>query len=187
MDHKAYYGYLKKRGRIGLLYRRFFLYPAICRFLHGRVIDFGCGIGDFLKFRSNTVGVDINPYAVEWCKKLGVDAVLIRDLPLPFNDNEFEGAVMDNVLEHINDPGPILDELRRVLMKDGILIIGVPGKRGYWYDSDHKQFYDEKRLVDQLNEAGFRCDTVFHMPTKSSWLDRKLRQYCIYGIFQSLK
>jgi hypothetical protein len=73
------------------------------------------------------------------------------------------------------------------LVKDGTLVIGVPGKRGYWYDSDHRRFYDEKRLSDQLNEADFRCDRVFHMPIKSSWLDLKLRQYCIYGVFRSLK
>jgi SAM-dependent methyltransferase len=187
MGHKEYHEYLRTRGHVGLFYRHFFLYPVICRFLHGRAIDYGCGIGDFLRFRSNTVGVDINPYAIDWCRKLGVDAVLIQDLPLPFHDNEFDGAVMDNVIEHIHNPRPILEELSRVLVKDGKLVVGVPGRRGYQHDSDHKQFYDEKSLSGRLHGAGFQRDKVFHMPIKSSVLDDKLRQYCIYGVFRNLK
>ena len=55
-----YYEYLKKRSIIGLLYRKYILYPSICKHLNGHVLDIGCGIGDFLKFRANTVGIEIS-------------------------------------------------------------------------------------------------------------------------------
>jgi len=185
VDHRKYYEYLKQRNRMSLLYRRFFLYPMICRFLSGSVLDYGCGIGDFLKFRPHTVGVDINPYAVEWCRNSGLNAIRIKNLPLPFSSGDFKGAVIDNVIEHIIDPVPVLEEIRRVVIKGGILVVGVPGLKGYLHDSDHKRFYDEQILVDLLNRSGFKCIKIIHVPFKSSCLNKIISQYCIYGIFQN--
>ena len=74
-DYEGYFKYLKKRSRLGYLYRRFWLYPFICRHLQGRAIDIGCGIGDMVAYRPNTTGVDVNPSTVEYCREMGLDVV----------------------------------------------------------------------------------------------------------------
>jgi SAM-dependent methyltransferase len=183
-DHAAYFNYLRQRSRLGWLYRRYWLYPRLCRRLHGRVLDVGCGIGDLLRFRPDTAGVDINPKTVEWCRQQGLDARLMPADSLPFHDAEFEGVVLDNVLEHIVEPMPLLGEIRRVLRSGGVLLAGVPGRRGYALDADHKVFYDEADLHRTLKAAGFRPMEVMHMPMKSAWLDARMPQYCLYGVFQ---
>lgn len=180
---EAYLEYLKGRSRRSLLYRRWWLYPRICRHLRGRVLDVGCGIGDMLRYRSDTIGVDVNPAIVAWCQSHGLTAHAMDPDRLPFGDGEFQGALMDNVLEHLDDPVPLLGEIRRVLAPGGVLVVGVPGRRGFAYDADHKRFYDRRSLVDTLAQARFTRRVMFYVPVRSALLDRWLRQYCVYGVF----
>ena len=185
-SHESYFEYLKGRSLAGLFYRRFWLYPRLCRHLSGRVLDVGCGLGDMLAFRPNTVGVDINPRTVEWCKERGLDAKLMQPDVLPFQSGTFSSVVLDNVLEHLLAPGTLLLEIHRVLAPGGLLIVGVPGVRGYDADNDHKIFYDESSLIEKLAEYGFICQKMFHMPFRFTWLSRRIPQYCIYGNFSRI-
>ena len=68
----------------------------------------GCGIGDLVRYRPNTVGVDINPYTVKSCKSNGLDVKLMEVDSLPFDDKLFESVILDNVLEHIEKPFKII-------------------------------------------------------------------------------
>ena len=178
-----YFEYLQNRSRVGLIYRRYWLYPRLSQYLDGRVLDVGCGIGDMLNFRPGTVGVDINTKTVEWCQRQGLPAYVMQPDLLPFPDEEYDGVILDNVLEHLMNPNPLLNEIRRVLKKGGRLIVGVPGRRGYASDPDHKKFYDRDALRNILSSAGFACKHIFSMPLPWCWLDSYLSQYCNYGIF----
>jgi SAM-dependent methyltransferase len=177
-----YFSYLKKRRAIGFIYRRFYLYPRITKFIKGRVLDVGCGIGDFLSFYKNSIGVDINPLNIRNCRKKKLTAYLIDGEKLPFIEESFESTILDNVLEHINDPYPILREINRVLKNDGVLIVGVPGARGFLRDPDHKKYYDEKLLSFTLSNVGFYMKKTLYMPSKSSYKVLDIKQACIYSI-----
>jgi SAM-dependent methyltransferase len=183
-DYESDFEYLRTRSRLALAYRQFWLYPRLKRHLSGRVLDVGCGIGDMLRLRASTVGADINPRLVSYCRSQGLDAHLIENGVLPFADGAFDGAVLDNVLEHLEHPEPVLHEIRRVLRPAGRLIVGVPGRLGYAADPDHKIFYDEAGLTRCLGKAGFVRDRVLHLPIRSAWMDAKLRIYAIYGVFR---
>ncbi len=182
-DHDAYFAYLKRRKRVGLWYRRAWLYPCLCRHVHGKVLDVGCGIGDWVRFRSNTVGVDVNRKAVEFCRSQGLDVHLMQTDEIPFGDESFDSAVLDNVLEHLYDPSALLAEIHRVLAPGGTLLVGVPGERGFAGDADHKRHYPESELVDCLRASRFELAHIFHQPFRSAWLDRYFRYYAIYGAF----
>jgi SAM-dependent methyltransferase len=181
--HHEYFEYLKTRSRLGLLYRRGWLYPRLCAHLSGRVLDVGCGIGDMVAFRQNTVGVDVNSYTVDFCRKRGLDARLMAIDQLPFADAEFDGAICDNVLEHVENPRALLAEMRRVLRPSGRLLLGVPGAKGFASDTDHKVYYEEQSLIQTLQRAGFSLHKIFHVPFRSDWLSNRLRHYCVYGVF----
>ncbi len=182
---EAYGDYLMRRSRLSGIYRRHVLYPRICQRLRGRTLDVGCGIGDFLQFWPDTVGVDINPRTVAYCRAHGLDARLIEPDQLPFDDKSFDSVLMDNVLEHIADPTALLRELRRVLRPEGRLLIGVPGVLGWDCDEDHKVRYDETSLSFTLRACDFAPMELFYTPLwRSTWLSRHLRQYCIFGLYR---
>jgi SAM-dependent methyltransferase len=181
-----YFDYLCNRSTLAWIYRKYWVYPRLCRYLSGNVLDIGCGIGDLLAYRPGTVGTDINARAVTWCQEKGYRAELMAPDRLPFGSAVFDGVVMDNVLEHIVDPTPLLTEARRVLRPGGTALIGVPGKKGYDCDVDHKIFYDEVDLVTLMATVGFSVHKLLSMPMKSLWLDKHIRQYCVYGVFKGV-
>jgi len=188
MNEQEYFNYLKSRSKLANFYRKNLLYPALSRQFSGTVLDVGCGIGDFLTFRPNTVGVDINPYNVEYCLKLGLEAKNIDNGRYPYSPHFFDGVILDNVLEHLSDPAPTLREINRVLKYGGVFIVGVPGRKGYTMDDDHKHFYEEPQLKQLLSNFGFNNKRFIYGPmfVKSTVLSKSLSQYCIYGVFEKI-
>lgn len=183
-DAQTYFDYLRGRSFKGGLYRRFFLYPRLCRHLKGRALDIGCGLGDMLAFRPNTVGVDINDKTVAWCCQRGLEAYVMAPDVLPFEDSSFDSVSLDNVLEHLTAPAALLAEIRRVLKPNGRFLVGVPGRKGFASDPDHKIFYDEAGLLAAVFPAGFEKKKIFRTPLPFPWLDKRMRQFCLYGVFE---
>lgn len=187
MNNIEYSTYLQTRSRLGLIYRNWYLYPLLSRFFFGRVLDVGCGVGDLLAFQKGATGVDINPFNVDFCLQRGLSARLMDVDKLPLSDSTCDTVVLDNVLEHIENPMPILSEIMRVLDVDGRLIVGVPGIKGYASDSDHKVFYDEALLQTMAKKSGFRILKFIYTPlVKSKFLSKKINQYCIYSVWVPL-
>jgi len=183
ISYKSYFDYLSQRSRLGLLYRKHWLYPKLTKVIDGRTLDVGCGVGDMLSFRHNTTGVDVNPHAVAWCRSQGLEAYEMAEDVLPFGDCAFQSVILDNVIEHLYDPEVLLSQIRRVLEPGGVLVVGVPGQCGYAFDSDHKVYYDEVKLIEVISKAGFTRSNVMHLPLPIPGLGRWLRQYCLYGVF----
>lgn len=182
--YDEYHAFLKKKTIAGRLYRKFLLYPRLCKHLTGVTLDIGPGIGDFVRFRPNTIGVDINPDNVEYCRSKGLDVRLMEINRLPFGDGEIDSINMDNVLEHIEDPEPILSEIKRVLRKDGTLLIGVPGVLGFKTAPDHEIYYSKTDLEKLFIAQGYQVLKIFSMPIEWDWLDTRMEQYCYYGMFK---
>jgi SAM-dependent methyltransferase len=173
-----------KRSFLGGLYRRFVLYPRLNLHLKGKVLDIGCGIGDMLSYRKNTVGLDVNPLNVAFCKKRKLTAHLMKPNMIPFGDKTFDSVMLDNVLEHIESPSLLFKEIRRVLKPEGLVLIGVPGEKGYQSDDDHKIFYDEKKLQALAQKNKFNVDQFFYTPlVKSKCLSQHVKQYSIYSLW----
>lgn len=182
--YSEYHNYLKVRTLKSKLYRKYILYPKLGKCMNGLGLDLGAGIGEFLAFRAATKGVDINAENVAFCKAQGLDCRLMEEDVLPFQDDEFDSLIMDNVLEHIAEPLPLLAEVDRVLKKDGILIVAVPGVLGFKADPDHKIFYSREDLVSTFVNRGYLVEKIFSMPFECAWLDSRITQYCYYGVFR---
>ncbi len=187
-SNQMYFDYLMKRSFLGGLYRRFILYPRLNFHLKGKVLDIGCGIGDMLSYRKNTVGLDVNPLNVDFCKNRKLNAFIMKPNIIPFDDKTFDSVLLDNVLEHIESPLLLFKEIRRVLKPDGLILIGVPGEKGYRSDDDHKIFYDEKKLQALAQKNNFNVTQFFYTPlVKSKFLSQHVRQYCIYSLWSEQK
>jgi len=187
---KNYFEYLKERSWKGKLYRNYFLYPILSKYFKKEdyILDFGCGIGDYLEFRKNTVGADINEDNVAYCNSNGLEAKIIQDNKIDFGNEVFAGVMMDNVLEHIVDPAESIKEITRVLKKNGLLLVGVPGAKGFNRDIDHKIFYSEESLVSLMNQKGYEYLKTVYTPflIDSDYLSNNLKIYCVYVLFKKI-
>jgi SAM-dependent methyltransferase len=98
-----------------------------------RILDVGCGAGPVLEALRDrgaiVTGVDPSTKMLELARRrLGDGAALQRaDLsyPLPFPDGAFDDVIAALVLHYLEDWGPALAELRRVLKPGGRLIASV--------------------------------------------------------------
>jgi SAM-dependent methyltransferase len=98
-----------------------------------RILDAGCGSGPLfaaLRDRGAIVtGIDKSAGMLEQARRrLGDDAELqVAELgsPLPFPDDTFDDVTASLVLHYLEDWGPALAELRRVLKPGGRLIVSV--------------------------------------------------------------
>ena len=153
--------------------------------MKGKCLDIGCGVGNFVRFRNNTDAADINPIGVKSLNEDGFKAYVINNDKIPVKDKAYDSLLMDNVLEHIQNPDNLLQECRRIIKTDGIFIIGVPGKKGFDSEVDHKIHYNQKKLISKLDKFKFKHLKTFYKPFKLNLLDSHLRQYCMYSIFKS--
>jgi SAM-dependent methyltransferase len=129
--------------------------------------------------------LDINPKLVEYCRALGLDARVMDVDELPLEAASADSALLDNVLEHIAEPQPLLGEIHRVLRLGGVFVVGVPGVKGWHSDPDHKVFYDKRMLVQTVQAMGFDFSHHFFLPWfESDWLSRRVRQYFVYAVFR---
>jgi len=187
MNHNDYFNYLKTRSNFGFLYRKYFLYPILDFFLKKPCLDVGCGLGDFLKMSKKCKdGLEINNYLIEYCKKNNLKVDKIENEKFPIEDNSFSSVILDNVLEHISEPKSLLKEIERVLAPKSIFIVGVPGKKGYESDDDHKIFYDDKNIYSLIESYNFKRIKVLRMPIPLKFLENYLNIFCNYYIFEKI-
>lgn len=100
-----------------------------------RFLDVGCGTGlIFRELPSNSVGLDINPWAARMAKKYAPDAVLvIGDAEsLPFKDEAFSIIICTETIEHLPNPKKALQEIHRTIQPEGRLFGSVPHKSFLW-------------------------------------------------------
>jgi ubiquinone/menaquinone biosynthesis C-methylase UbiE len=100
---------------------------------------------------------------------------------LPFPARCFDGAVLYEVLEHVEDPARVLAECCRVLSPGGAFTMSVPtsySERLYWrlhpsYErqSTHLRIFERDEVLQLLNEAGFevRGQETIHFAPMLAW------------------
>jgi SAM-dependent methyltransferase len=98
------------------------------------VLDAGAGRGsvfpyDYRDLAARIVGVDRDTAVLE---NPNVDEAAVADLAhLPYRDGEFDTIFSRFVFEHLERPGAVLRELRRVLKPGGHLLIHTPNRWHY--------------------------------------------------------
>ena len=187
---EEYTAHLRRISPLGRIYKRYFLSPVLywnARRFGPRVIEIGCGTGSGVlgAYSERVSGLDINPYSIALCRAAGLQATLIEsDGTFPVPVATFDTCVLDNVLEHIEDPRATLDECHRITSERGGLVIAVPGIRGFASDPDHKRFLGSVDLR-QLDDR-WQFKSVFSMPffLSSDLLSSLVRQYCLVAVYQ---
>jgi len=187
-----YFTHLKRISFAGHVYKKFFSSPVLyfcARCFGNRIIEIGSGTGSGVlgAFPKRVRGLEINPHAVEYCKTAGLNVQLIgADGAFPVADGAMDVCILDNVLEHIEDPRQTLDECYRITKENGGLVIAVPGSRGFASDDDHKKFYDAKAL--SLLDDRWLLLSLFSTPflITSENLSKSVKQYCLVATYKKI-
>jgi SAM-dependent methyltransferase len=122
-----------------------------------KLLDIGCGTGWIAAHFPNWTGIDGSPDAVTRGKELGREIVLGDvNAPLPFDDEWFDGVVIKDLLEHVDDPVAVVREARRVLRGGGTVFASSPdAQRWVWNDYTHRRPFTRKAFRMLFADNGF--------------------------------
>ena len=140
----------------------------------GLLVDIGAGSGEVTRLMGgcyNKIAVEPSAELVSEIHKRGMMVVQASGNSLPFADHCAAVVTLLDIIEHLEDPIPILREAQRILNRSGTLLISVPAHQWLWSSADeflgHFRRYSLSSLQAQVEEAGFDVVSVYHV---FSWL-----------------
>ena len=171
---QRYTDYQSQRSPLRKWVRRAYLRSAAGQ-LEGRVLDFGCGVGELLeRLPKGSLGLEYNPATVEHCRRKGLDVIAYDGFADDWSlsvlppDRCFDSMVVSHVLEHLDEPAPVLGRLLRAAVRVGIqrVLVIVPGRAGYRIDDTHRTFVDRVMLADAriVQGSGFALRRANYFP-----------------------
>lgn len=142
--------------------------------LNKNVLDLGCGYNYFLLQKivgnlNSATGVDINLPQKSSRKKIKLVSADINK-KIPLKTNSYDVATAMAILEHVENPEFFLKEIKRVLKKNGKVIITTPSLNAKPFleflsfklgiiskdeIADHKQYFTKYTLYKVLKKVGY--------------------------------
>ncbi len=137
----------------------------------GRILDIGCGPGLFLDEAKRqgweVQGADLSKWGQDYAKsKFLIDVFQGFLTEAGFADRSFDVIVMNDVIEHLEDPKAVLKEIRRILKNDGIIYVSTPDIKSvlsrllrakWWGINKYHLYYFSKKTIEKLfDEVGFK-------------------------------
>ncbi len=136
-----------------------------------KILDVGCGWGNFLQILNKShlpyLGIDISQEAVAICQKKTLNCQMADLINLSRNSQQkFSVITFFQVIEHLKNPLDYLKAAKKLLKKNGILLITTPNnssplrslfgpKWSVYNTPSHYYFYSKKSLGRLLKMAGF--------------------------------
>lgn len=142
-----------------------------------RLLDVGCNAGFFLDEASKLFkveGIELSSWAFREAAKLHE----VHNYPLSMMKGLscYDVVTLIGVIEHFEDPASELRHIARLLDPDGTLVIftgtrdswlpRLLGKKWWWYQGMHLQYFTRESLARALTSNGFEVTQRF---THTSW------------------
>lgn len=137
---------------------------------NGRLLDVGCGSGEFLRFMQRlgwrVEGVDFD---AEAARNAGAKHVTVHVGSLEaqeFADDTFDAVTLSHFIEHVHDPRRLVEECHRILRPGGRLVIVTPNSASlghriyrenwkYLEPPRHLHLFNRNTLWRVAERAGF--------------------------------
>jgi SAM-dependent methyltransferase len=136
-----------------------------------RLLEIGCGAGFFLKAAERAGwrvrGVELSEEGARFARdRLELDVRREPAEAIAADIETFDAAVMLDTIEHLFDPGLVLKSIARVLVQNGVLLIGTPNFAALsryvlganWAvlsPLEHLYYFEEPTLRRLLEACGF--------------------------------
>jgi SAM-dependent methyltransferase len=163
----------------------------------GSMLEIGCATGEFVAAAADAgyraFGCDTSGWAVERAAELGrgeVTAGTLSDWRGAHPDMRVDAAAAFHVIEHLREPGALLEEARSVLTPGGMLFLEVPnyGSAAARRDGaawaaamldDHFHHFTPGSISRLLDDRGFevlQAEPIDWRPydPRAAWLARRL-------------
>ncbi|MBE5228490.1 MAG: class I SAM-dependent methyltransferase [Microcystis aeruginosa PMC 728.11] len=114
----------------------------------GRLLDIGCGSGEFLRFAqkmgwSDVEGIEVIPEIADIAGQLTGAKIYTSDfLETPLAENSYAVITLWDVIEHLSNVPMVLERIFSLLKPGGIVIIGTVNQQGI-----SMRFFKEKSLT----------------------------------------
>jgi SAM-dependent methyltransferase len=149
--------------------------------LKGRLLDVGCGSKPYQELFAvdDYIGLDIDSEA---SRNRKIADYFYDGKTFPFNEDEYDSVLCNQVLEHVFNPDEFLSEIKRVLKPGGRLLLTVP----FVWD-EHEQPHDYARyssfgLKALLDKNGFNVIGYKKIGADASTILQLINVY-LYKIF----
>lgn len=135
------------------------------------ILDVGCGSGTFLetlpKEKWDRQGTELSSMRIADAQEKHITVHFGELEQCDFEDSSFDVVTLWHVLEHLVDPKRTLQEVHRILRKDGLVAIEVPNSDSWqarfggalWFHLDvprHLFHFSHATLASLLEAAEFR-------------------------------
>jgi len=150
--------------------------------LKGRILDAGCGEGNFLAMFSNSVGIDINIYHLKKAKEKNKNVVLASVTHLPFKPESIDCIYSHDVIEHldVNSAYKMFVEFQRVLKRGGCIVLRTQmATSKIWNTFSHVKPYPVSAIKKLLSTE--------HMETFSPLKTLKVEKVYYFGRYSKIK
>ena len=162
------------------------LYSILKRYLPStnvKILDIGCATGGFLHFLEskgfvNLCGIDIIDDYVSIASKVQSDKIEFKKGfadDIPYDNNQFDVIVVDQVFEHSIDLHKTFEEIKRIMKPSGILCVGIPNAEDYkqelffeyyWFLlREHIHHFSVETFAQLARHHGFRQLTAKKLNT----------------------
>lgn len=154
----------------------------------GRLLDVGCGGGLFAACAKrvgwDAQGLDPNPAAVEAAARYGVPVRTATIEESGFDANTFDIIYANDVIEHVLNPIKAFEEIDRLLLPRGVLILSTPnGDRallrrnrwgGFHSSLEHLWYYNARSMEHLCRMVDLDAYVVEQGDWNPGWLCQKL-------------
>jgi len=123
----------------------------------GKLLDIGCGVGDFLHTAEmhgwECIGVEPSEDAKAIAQKRMKGKIIVSEELEGFPDGAFDVITMWHVLEHVDDLMWQVAQLQRLVKPFGRVVIAVPNYKSYdgQFYKEHWAAYDVPRHLNHFN------------------------------------
>lgn len=116
-----------------------------------RVLDLGCGKNKHSIAEAEVIGIDIDPES-------SADVIYdLNALPWPFDDDEFDEVICQDILEHLEDLPSVMQEISRISRRGGIVKIRTPHYSScYAYNNPTHRHYFGYYTFEYFCRRGFK-------------------------------
>lgn len=144
--------------------RRLNMIRAYLDMENARVLDIGCGIGTYVeKFRAlgaRSYGVDVDAERVmrgRREKNLDTLALSVSEA-LPYGGETFDGVLLHEVIEHVDNDRVTIQEAHRVTKHGGVVIVFAPN-RLYPFET-HGAYFGKRYIFGNIPFIGYLPDRL---------------------------
>ncbi len=169
---------------------------------HARILDVGCAGGAFPKAAADlnfsVIGVEPSVWLAEQGRKaygLDIRSGMLTDQD--FSEASFDLVTLWDVIEHLTNPGDVVDDIHRILKDGGLLVVNYPD-----YDSSmrrvlntkwpfllsvHLIYFTPSTIARFLDDHGFAVEEVrpFWQTLELGYImERAAAYFSIIGAFE---